>query len=118
MRNSCPNNAPLYRIHERALDLVEDDNAEDQQDGHEGEAVANGCPGEVTLAEGNVFEGFDDGSHRVGHDEHAQVTVRHHAERIDNRSAIHPELDDKGEENAQVPVFGGHRRYQDAEAQA
>ena len=108
----------LNRIHERALDLVEDDDAEEEQDAHEGEGVGEGCPGEVALTEGGVFEGLDNGGHGVGKDEGAEGAFGNHAEGIDDGGAVHPELDDEGEEDAEVTVFGGHGGYQDAKAQA
>lgn len=37
----------LHRIHKRALDFVEDDDAEEEEDGHEGEGVAKCVKGQV-----------------------------------------------------------------------
>lgn len=59
----------LNCIHEGALDFVEDHHTEYEEDSHEGEAVAEGEPGEVALTEGCIFEGLNDGGHWVGHDE-------------------------------------------------
>ena len=39
------------------------------------------------------------------------------AQRIDDRRGVHPELDQEGEEDLEVAVFGGHRRDDGAEAQ-
>lgn len=108
----------LHRIHERALDLVEDDDAKEEKDAHEGEGVGEGCPGEEALAEGAEFEGLDDGGHGVGKDEGAEGAFGNHAEGVDDGGAVHPELNDEGEKDAEVTVFGGHGGYQDAKAQA
>lgn len=108
----------LNRIHKWALDFVEDDDAEEEEDAHEGEGVGEGGPGEVALAEGGKLEGLDDGGHGVGKDEGAEAAFGNHAEGIDDGGAVHPELDDEGEEDAEVTVLGGHGGYQDAKAQA
>ena len=105
-----------HRIHEGALDFVEDDDAEEQQDAHKYEGVAEGEPGEVTLAEGDVFEGLDDRGHRVEHDDGAQCRVCDHAHGVDNGGGVHPELDDEGEEDSEVTVLSGHRGDKDAKA--
>ena len=55
----------LNRIHEGALDFIEDNNAEEKENHHEGETIAKGGPGEIALAQGSVLEGLDDGGHRV-----------------------------------------------------
>ena len=107
---------PLHRIHERALDFVEDDDAEEEKDAHEGEGVGEGCPGEVALTEGGVFEGLDDGGHGVGKDEGAEGAFGNHAEGIDDGGAVHPELNHEGEKDAEITILGGHGGYQDAKA--
>ncbi len=108
----------LDGVHESALYLVENDHTEQEQQDHEEEAVAEGEPGEVALAQGGVAEGLDDGGHRIGEDERAKRALRHHAEGIDNRRGVHPELHNEGEEDGQVAIFGGQRGDQDAESQA
>ena len=107
----------LHRIHEGALDLVEDDDAEEEEDGHEGEGIAKGEPGEIAFTKGSVFEGLDDGGHRVQHDQCATFLVGHHAQWINDRRGIHPQLDDEAKEDGEVTVFGGHRGDEDAEAE-
>lgn len=79
------------------MDLVEDDDAEEEEDGHEGEGIAKGEPGEIAFAKGDVFEGLDDGGHRVEHDDGAQCRVCDHAHGVDNGGGVHPELDDEAE---------------------
>ena len=108
----------LDGVHEGALYFIENDHADQEQQGHEEEAVAEGEPGEVALAQGGVAEGLDDGGHRIGEDERAKRALRHHAEGIDDRRGVHPELHDEGEEDGQVAIFGGQRGDQDAESQA
>ena len=39
------------------------------------------------------------------------------AQRIDDRSRVHPELDNKAKENLKVTIFGCHRRDDGAESQ-
>ena len=90
------------------MDFVEDDDAEEEEEAHEGEGVGEGGPGEVALAEGGELEGLDDGGHGVGHDEGAEGALRDHTQGIDDGGAVHPELDDEGEQDAEVAVFGGH----------
>ena len=108
----------LDGVHEGALYFIENDHADQEQQDHEEEAVAEGEPGEVALAQGGVAEGLDDGGHRIGEDERAKRALRHHAEGIDDRRGVHPELHDEGEEDGQVAIFGGQRGDQDAESQA
>ncbi len=108
----------LDGVHEGALYFIENDHADQEQQGHEEEAVAEGGPGEVALAQGGVAEGLDDGGHRIGEDERAKRALRHHAEGIDDRRGVHPELHDEGEEDGQVAIFGGQRGDQNAESQA
>ena len=87
----------LHSIHKRALDFVEDDDAEEEEDAHEGEAVTEGEPGEIAFAKGGIFEDLDDGGHRVQHDHRLQRLVGDHRNRIDDRRGIHPQLNDEAE---------------------
>ena len=89
----------LNSVHERALHLVEDNDAPEHEDAHEGEAIAEGAPREIALTKGGIFEGLDDRGHGVQHDDGVQGLVSDHTDRIDNRGSIHPELDDEREED-------------------
>ena len=116
-------NCLLNGIHETLLDLVEDHDAEGEDEGHDDEAVDDPAPAdEIAAAEEAVFEGFDDGGDGVeaheGVDRDAEEAhAAGLAERIDNRGGIHPELDQKTEEYLQVAVFGRHRGDDGAEAE-
>lgn len=55
----------LNSVHEGALYLVEDYDAPEHEDAHEGEAIAKGSPGEIPLTKGGIFEGLDDRGHGV-----------------------------------------------------
>lgn len=113
----------LHRIHEALLDLVEDDDAEGEEEGHEGEAVGEPAPAdELAGGEEAVFEGLDDRGDGVKVHEEVDVEAGddlalHEAERVDDRGGVHPELYDEGEEDLEVAVFGGHAGDEDAEAE-
>ncbi len=98
----------LNGIHEGALYFVEDHHTEYEEDGHEGEAVAEGEPGEVALAEGRIFEGLDDRGHWVGHYDGTESIIRNHRDGIDYGGGVHPELNDEREQDGEIAVFGGH----------
>jgi len=57
--------AQLHRIHEGALDLVEDDYAEGEDEGCEAGCVAEGGPAEFAHAEHAELEGLHDAGERV-----------------------------------------------------
>ena len=108
----------LNCIHEGALYFVEDDHTEYEEDGHEGETVAEGEPGEVALTEGRIFEGLNDGGHWVGHYDGTESIIGNHRDGIDDGGGVHPELHDEREQDGEVAVFGSHGRHQDAKAEA
>lgn len=108
----------LNGVHEGALHPIKDNDAEKQQHHHKAEAIAERGPTEVSLPQRSEAESLDDRGHRIGLDERAKRALGHHAEGIDDRRGIHPELHDEGEEDGQVAIFGGQRGDQDAESQA
>ena len=108
----------LDGVHEGALYFIENDYAEQEQQGHEEEAIAEGEPGEVSLPQGGIAEGLDDGRHRIEENQRAQRPFGHHTEWVDNRRGIHPELHDEGEENSQVAIFGSERRNENTETES
>lgn len=103
-------------IHESLLDLVEDEDAEKHKKRHEGEAVAEGAPREVALTKCDELKGLNNGGEWVGKDEGVETGIGDHAEGIDNRGGVHPELDNESEEYGEVTIFSGHRGDENAEA--
>ena len=112
-----------HGVHEGLLDLVEDDDAEGEEDEHEDEAVGEPAPtDEVAGTEEAVLEGLDDAGDGIERHDGVEVDaghdlVLHLAEGIDDRGGVHPELHDEGEEDLEVAVLGGHGADEDAEAQ-
>ena len=106
-----------HRIHEGALHAVEDDDADGQKYHHEGEAVAQQAPAELSLAEEAVFEGLDNTRQGVEAHHEAQLLVGDGAQWVDDRRGIHPQADEEVEQQRHVAVFGGEAREEDAEAQ-
>ncbi len=49
----------LHRIHKGFLDFVEDEDADEHEDCHEGKTVVQGSPREVALAKGDKLESLD-----------------------------------------------------------
>ena len=113
----------LNCIHETLLDLVEDDDAEAEEDNHEDCAVGEPAPAdELASTEERELDGLDDRRHGVERHDGIKVEARnsladHGRERIDDRGRVHPELHDEGEKDLEVAVLGGHRADQDAEAE-
>ena len=113
----------LHRIHETLLDLVEDHDAKAQQQAHEHETVDQPPPtDELAGPQEAVFEGLDDGGDGIeAHKRMDGDAEEAHAvgltQRINDRRSVHPELDQEGEEDLEVAVFGGHRGDDGAEAQ-
>lgn len=97
----------LHRIHEGALDFVEYDNSEREDEGGEAGCVAEGCPAEFAYAEHAELEGFHDAGERVCLHEHFEARVLDGAERVDYRCCVHPELHNEGEQECEVAVLGG-----------
>ena len=106
--NSIHIQSRLNGVHKTALYLVEDNYAKYQQYAHEGETIAQSGPGEEALPQSGVLEGLDDGGHGVQQHDGAEGLVCDHADRVYDRSCVHPELHDEGEEDGKVAVFCGH----------
>lgn len=112
----------LHCIHKALLDLVEDDDAEGQENPHEHKAVDQPAPAdELASSKEPVLKGLKYRSDGVEthqfmdwdtHKEHALGL----AEWINYRRAVHPELDQEAEEHLEVAVFCCHRGYDSAKA--
>lgn len=113
----------LHRVHKRLLDAVEDDDAAEQKDNHEGETVGQPAPAdERTGIEEAELEGLDDRSHRVQAHQESQVKASYGlalnlAQWVNYRSRVHPKLNDEREQNLKVTVFCRHRGDDDSEAE-
>ena len=107
----------LYGVHKRALDAVEDDDADGEEHDHEGEAVAQHPPAELALAEHAVFEGLDDARQGVETHYEAQLLIGDGAQRVYHRCGVHPQPHEVVQQQRHVAVLGGHAREEDAEAQ-
>lgn len=107
---------PLHRIHKTPLHLIEHDDSYEEQHHHKAEAVVEVVPTEGADAHGAVFEGFEDGSQGVeGHD--PLSLLRHGTEGVDHGGGVHPQLYDESEQDGEVAILGGHRRYDDAKTE-
>ena len=96
----------LYCVHEVAFDTAENDDGEGEGDKHEDGAVEETTPVEGTTTETAIFEGLEDGSEGVEL-ENGFIFLWGCAQRVDDRSGIHEELDAKSDEELQVTVLGG-----------
>ena len=107
--------AHLDRIHKILLHLVEDQDAEDENQAHEDETVGEPAPAdELAGAEEAVFEGFQHGGDGVEAHQGVDIDAFPHqslglAEGIDDRGGVHPELHQEREEDLQVAILGGKR---------
>ena len=92
LRGNC-----LHRVHERALYLVEYDNAERKDEDGDACGVAEGCPAEFAYAEHAELERFHDAGERVCLHEHFEARVFDGAERVNYGGCVHPKLHDKAQ---------------------
>lgn len=111
LRGNC-----LHRIHEGALDLVEDDYAEGEDEGGEAGGVAEGGPAEFAHTEHSELEGLHDAGERVCLHQHFEARVFDGAERVNHRGGVHPKLHNEREQECQVAVFGCEAAEQHAKA--
>ena len=88
----------LYRIDEELLLSVEHMDTEEEKDDHETDAIGECPPREVAGTVSTVFEGLDDGCHRVEEHDLMQRRVGDIRKRIDNRRSVHPERNKDPEE--------------------
>ena len=79
-----------HRVHECALHTIEDYDAYGQQHNHEGEAVAQHAPAELTLTQHAVFKCLGDASQRVEAHDHPQLGVGDGAQGVDDWGGVHP----------------------------
>lgn len=107
----------LDGVHERALDAVEDDDADGEECDHEEEAVGECAPREFAGAEDAVFECFEDACEWVEFHDGLEFGVVNHGEWVDDGCGVHPEFDEEAEEVGEVVVFGGEGGEDDAEAE-
>ena len=110
----------LDDVHEAALHFVECQHAEEHDGDGEHERVEQVGPFKRALAKEGQFEGLDDGREGIGDDgpHIAGIVALQYGQRIDDGRDVHPQLHAEGHEEAQVAVFGGHRRDDEAEAEA
>ena len=73
----------LHRVHERALDLVEYNHAECEDEDGEACGVAEGGPAEFAHAEHAELECFHDAGERICLHQHFESRVLDGAERVD-----------------------------------
>ena len=111
------NRSFLHRIHESALDFVEDDDAECENENGEAGGVAECGPAEFAHAEHSEFKSFHDAGERVCLHEHFQARVFNCAERVNHRRCVHPKLHNECEQECQVAVFGGEAAEQHAKTE-
>ena len=107
----------LHRIHEGALDFVEDDYAECKDEGGEAGGVAEGDPAEFAHAKHSELECFHDAGERICLHQHFEARIFDGAERVNHRRCVHPKLYYKREQESQVAVFGGEAAEQHAESE-
>ena len=104
--------ANLHRIHKTLLHLVEYHDAEGHYDDHKHEAVQQPAPAhELAGTEETVLEGFQNGRHGVQahqfvHGNAEELHTLGLGERVHDRSRVHPELDQEGEEDLEVAILG------------
>ena len=91
----------LYRIHETLLYLVENNNANSEKNDHENKTINEPSPADkLSGAEKTILERLDDRSYRIethefmDRDSEICHTLRL-AQRIDDRSSVHPKLNQK-----------------------
>ena len=107
----------LNSVYEVFLFAVEHVDAEDEEDEHADETIAQRCPRELSDTVSPVLEGLYQCSHGVQKHDLMQSRVFNITERIDNRRGVHPQRDEDAEEIDQVAVFGSQRRDDKPQAQ-
>ena len=107
----------LHRIHERALYLVEHDDAQGQDEYGEAGGVAESGPAEFAHAEHAELERFHDAGERICLHEHLEARILDGAERVNHRGRVHPELHDKAQQECKVAVLGSEAAEQHAESE-
>ena len=95
----------LHCVHEVAFDTAENDDGEGEGDKHEEGAVEEASPVEGAATQATVFESFEDGSEGVEL-ENGFIFLWGCAQRVDDRSGIHEELDAESDKELQVTVLG------------
>ena len=107
----------LHSVHEGALHLIEDHDAETEEHDHKGKGIAEHPPFVATHAEHTILEELDDSREGIQlHDEH-QFRIGDGRERVDDRRGIHPQADEEGEQQLQVAVLGRHTGEEDTESE-
>ena len=87
----------LHRIHEGALDLVENDYAECEDEDGESGCVAEGGPAEFAHAEHAELERFHDAGEWISLHEHFEARVLDGTERVNYGGCVHPQLNDEAQ---------------------
>ena len=114
----------LHRIHETLLHLVEDHDTHGHDDNHEHETIDEPTPAhELAGSEETVFEGLQDGgdgiqAHELMDRDAQELHALGLAERVHDRGRVHPELDQEGEQDLEVAVFGREGRDNSAESES
>lgn len=94
------------------MHLVEDHDAEGEDDPHEDETVQEPAPAhEFAGTQEGILEGFQDGgdgiqTHDLVDREAQELHAFGLAERVHDRSGVHPELHQESEEDLEVTVLG------------
>ena len=107
----------LYRVNKPALRVVEDDDAEGEENGAECCTIPQRRPGEGADAEDAVLEGLDDRRDGIRQHDHPDLVAGDRAERVDDRRGVHPKLDEEGEQICQITVLGRERTEHEPESE-
>ena len=95
----------LHRIHKRALDFVEHDNAEREDNYGEASGVAECGPAEFSDAEHPEFECLNNACERICLHERFKARVFDGAEWVNYGGGVHPKLYDKAEQKGEVAIL-------------
>jgi len=109
--------ATLYRINKGAFAVLEEEEAEEGEEGGGEDAVSQSEPAELPDSEGAELEGLNYGGEGVQGHYRVELRVRDCAHRVNDGGSVHPEAYEDGEEVRKVTVFGGHRGDDKAEAE-
>ncbi len=108
---------PLYRIHKGLLNAVEEQYADEENDDHGYEAVTQHGPTEASPADEGMPESFYDGRDGVYVGNPAPI-LGNGWDGVNDWRGVHPQLDAKGDQEAQVAIFCGQGGDDDAKAES
>ena len=107
-----------YCIHEGLLNMGEQEDADEEDQGGEAGTERQVLGTEGAGAQKAVTEGLDDRGHGIEQDEPEETAALELGQGINDRGGVHGELDGKADQEAQVTVLGGQGGDDDAAAQA